>query len=400
MIRNARYLRWLTLLISLAVEAAAFWYGGPPSDPQRSILGSIALKAASPVSWIWVGWAAFTLAWLIPEFVHFLYANGRRSSRLVDKGSGDELVYDTGLHWLVLLRDIHTGESIDGDEDELRQPLFVKDKQRSYTWFAVWVPVAVAAVTMLFFVGWAAWLVSAFPEQIPAWSRSARAFIEARLVGGLSFLAPPAESIVTVALQSLASLQEFGRANAGRAFLWLAGLWIALRMIGRAFRSVPVVSPLLRFVRWLTVLAAVFLLASLFDWLAPLYSTLPNNGLAAVGFIPLTYASIYYVWHVALWSSWRYAIIRDTKSHDASLVIVGGIFNFLKREFQIERIVDTRISQPWWKRLVGVGNLEIIEVGAGDSADFIMHIAGPNRLDRAIKDCIRTRRRRAAGINE
>jgi hypothetical protein len=398
-LRSGRYLRWLTLLVSLVVECAAFWIGGPPADPQAGLGAAIALKAADPQSWIWVGWAAFTLAWLFPEIVYFLYADGRRSRRLLDKAGNDELVYDTGLHWLVLLRDIHTGRSIDGDEDELREPLFAKGAP-SFTWFAVWIPIAMATVTMLFFLGWIASLTATFPGKLLAWSAAARSFVEPHL-SGLGFVARSVDFLLTELPQWLAALYVLARGNTVAAFAWLAGIWIAARFLGNLLKRVPLASPTFRLIRRLTFIATLFVLMSLFDWLSPAYSVLPDNGLAAVGFIPLTFASIFYVWHVASWSSWRYAIIRDTKSHDATLIMLGGVFNFLKREFQTERIVDTRLHQQWWERMLGVGNLEIIQVGGGAGEnDEIKYIAGPNRLDRALKECIRTRRRRAAGITE
>jgi len=88
-------------------------------------------------------------------------------------------------------------------------------------------------------------------------------------------------------------------------------------------------------------------------------------------------------------------VFIDKASGDATLIIVGGIFNFEKREFDLNRITETRIHQTWWQRLFGIGNLEIVEIG-GARTDFIKHISGPNRLDRAIKGVVRLHRHRHA----
>lgn len=394
-------MRWLTLLISLLIESAVFWFGGPPADPTLSFVGNVALKASHPTSWVWVGWAALTLAWFFVELAQYFYTDGRRTRRLLAKDGSEELTYDTGLHWLVLLRDIYIGQSIDGDADEINQPIFVDGRRPSFTFFAVWIPIAIAFLTMLFFIGWVAWLVAAFPEQITGWSDSARAFIDSRLVGGMEFLAGPADWVVTEIPRALVSLQQFERANSLSTFFWLTVAWVVARIAGGFLKLLPLAAPIFRTIRWLIVLAAMFLVASLFGWLAPLYAYLPNGGLAAVGFIPMTFASPFITWHVALWASWRYAITRDTESHDATLYIVGGLFNSYKREFQVERVVETRINQRWWERLLGVGNLDIVQIGgAAEGTDEFKHIAGPNIFDRAIKESIRARRRRAARITD
>jgi len=122
---------------------------------------------------------------------------------------------------------------------------------------------------------------------------------------------------------------------------------------------------LLRLCRWTLYLAALLALTAtpLFDWVTPVYTFLPNNGPVAMAFFPLNIASMFLAVHIALWSSWRYGIVQVTKSRDAGLTIVGGILNFVKREFHLERIVETRIHQTLFERVLGVADLEIVEIG-------------------------------------
>lgn len=382
LLRSARLFRWFVLLISLTIEAIAFWFGGPLGDPSAGFTANLLVKAQSASSWIWVGWVAFTLAWLFPEIAHALYSNGRRARGLLASDGGEELVYDTGLHWLVLLRDIRTGRVGDGDEEELAAPLFPKGPP-SFTWYAVWAPVALATASMLFLIGWVAWLVATFPAQFAGWSDGVRSFVSERL-GGFAGVAAPIDALIMALPGWLAALNAFVAENRLNAILLLGGAWIAANWLRSAVKGVPLAGTILRLVGVVAMLATLYAVVTSFHWLTPLYAVLPNNGIAAVGFIPLTFASVFYVWHVALWSSWRYAIIRDRKSHDAALVIVGGIFDFDKREYQIERIVDSRIHQAWWERLLGVGNIEVIEVG-GKGSEFIRHTwvriasTGPSR---------------------
>jgi hypothetical protein len=128
MLASARFFRWLTLLVSLAIEAFAFWYGGPQGDPQASLLSNLTLKAESAGSWAWLGWVSFSLTWLCLELAHYPFANGRRIRSFVSKD--ERLLYETGLHWLVLIRDIRTGELNDGNEREVNEDLFPTEGYR------------------------------------------------------------------------------------------------------------------------------------------------------------------------------------------------------------------------------------------------------------------------------
>src|SRR5262245_60104450 len=109
---DPRFLRWLALFVSLTIEAAAFWFGGPPSDPNLSFAGNLLLKADSAGSWTWLGWVSFSLLWLWVELVRLPFLGPRRLRRYAHHN--EDLQYYTGLHWLVLLRDIRTGEINDG----------------------------------------------------------------------------------------------------------------------------------------------------------------------------------------------------------------------------------------------------------------------------------------------
>ncbi len=392
---DPRVLRWLALIVSLAIEAAAFWFGGAPGDPNASFLSNIVLKAGSAGAWTWLGWVSFSLTWLWLELARLPFINARRIRGYGDVG--EELLHETGLHWLVLLRDIRTGEINDGNERELNEELYPPHgSHRAFTWYVVWWPIALAFVTTLFFIGWIGWVVRSFPETFTSWCASARDFIHAHVTSDLSFLATMGDDFFSALPGWLSGFVAAARDNTLPFFAILAALWLVLRLAGSAFSNIYLLSWFIRIARWLTVVAIVMAIVSTqaFDWLIPVYSFLPNNGPVAMLYFPLNFASMLLVLHVALWSSWRYGVFVNRKSGDATLIIVGGIFNFEKREFDLQRIVETRLHQSWYQRLVGVGNLEIVEIG-GARSDFIRHIAGPNALDRAIKRAIRHKRQHA-----
>ena len=393
---DPRFVRWMALTVSLAVEAAAFWFGGPQSDPSASFAANLAMKAESAGSWTWLGWVSFSLTWLWIELARLPFANSRRIRRYAS--ANEELRYETGLHWLVLLRDIRTGEINDGNERELNEELFLNGaRSRSMTWYVVWLPIWLAALTTAFFIGWAAYAVRNFPDTFGGWCASALSYIQIHVTGTAGVFAEFAVTFFTSLPGWLATLVAAGRAETWPLLYVLFATWLVLVYAARLFARVPLLPLAARFVRWFLVLAMtlVFVSAPWFDWMGWVYTTLPNNGPVAMAYFPLNFASALLVLHVALWSSWRYGVFIDKATGDATLIIVGGIFNFEKREFDLNRITETRLHQSWWQRLFGIGNLEIVEIG-GSRTDFIKHIAGPNRLDRAIKAVVRLHQRRHA----
>lgn len=389
---DPRFLRWLALAASLTIEATAFWFGGPPSDPTQSFASNLLLKAESAGSWTWLGWVSFSLTWLWVELVRLPFLGSRRVRKYAH--DNEDLQYVTGLHWLVLLRDVHTGEINDGDDEELNEELFPRTGARSATWYIVWLPIWLALFTTLFFVGLAANAVRNFPGAFADWCSSALAYLHTDVTGASGPFAALATMFFSWLPIVVADLVAAGRANTWPLLAVLAAAWLVVVYAARAFAWVPLFRLAARIARWLLILAMmlVFVSAPWFDWMDWLYTYLPNNGPVAMAYFPLNFASALLVLHVALWSSWRYGVFIDRETGDATLIVVGGIFNFEKREFDLNRITETRIHQRWWQRLLGVGNLEIVEVG-GARTDFIKHIAGPNRLDRAIKSVVRLRKR-------
>lgn len=398
MLKRARHFRWVTLIISLIIEALAFWYGGPPSDPGAALSANLLVKLASPAAWMWVGWASLTLAWMWAELAHLVYSNGRRVNRLLDKEDGEELVYETGLHWLVLLRNIRTGKLNDGNAEDLGEALFAARAKKSFAWYIVWAPVWLAALTIVYFVGWLASLAASFSGKLSAWAAAAQSFADAHLAGGLAFLSAPADALIAALPDRLERFYGLARAETLTTFAWLLALWAAFMVLERFLKRVAPLNLLMRLGGWTTIAAMLFALFATrwFDWLSPLYAFVPEKGPLAMGFFPLTFASAYYVPHILLWSSWRYAIVRDSKTRDSSLMIIGGVLNFDKREFNLQRLVDTHIHQEWWQRLCNVGSIELIETGGG-KPEIIWHVDNPNRLDLEIKRAIKENRRHSGG---
>ena len=401
MFKRARYLRWLALLISVVVEATAFWFGGPQGDPQAGLLANIITKMNSASAWTWVGWASLSMAWLWTELAFVFYSNGRRVRGLLSRNSHEELIYETGVHWLVLLRDIRLNQLNDGSKAKLEEELLSKNAKRSFAWHAVLWPMLLAIVTLVYFAGWVAWFVSTFPEKLVSLSTYLQSAIHQYTPDALGFLVGPLDSLALAAPLWLEEFYNMARNNTLPTFALLAGIWIAFLAAGRVFRNITILAPVLRFGGGLTLLAMMLALfaTSWFDWLTNVYSLFPHHGVVAMGFFPLTLTSAFLFPHILFWSSWRYAIIRDTESQDATLITLGGVLNSLQQRINLQRIVDTDIFQLWWQRIVDVGDVELKEMG-GAEPEKVRHVSGPHRLLDEIRNAIREGRKNSRSVSE
>ncbi|GJL92987.1 MAG: hypothetical protein DHS20C04_26460 [Hyphococcus sp.] len=388
------------MLISLAVEAGAFWFGGPASDPGSGFLQNAAAKMHSVSSWGWAGLASLSMAWLWAELASVFYANGRRIKTLLKRSGVEKLVYDTGVHWLVLLRDIRLNQLNDGEKNRLEQELFTKDAPRSFAWHAIWQPIRLALATIIYFVGWLAWTIGTIPEKIVVWSAATHASLETHAAGSFAFLMAPLDAAVLSLPNWLDAAYTIAREQPVLTLALIAGAWFVLSTASRQFANTAAAG-VLRLGAWTAFLTGVFaaFATPLFDWLAPIYAAFPHHGLAAVGFIPLTLASAFYFPHLLFWSSWRYAIIRDVESHDATLVTVGGVFNDLQQRVNLQRIVDTDIFQKWWQRIFDIGDIELKDMGGGEPAK-VRYVARPHKLLEEIRNAIRESRRHASSSSE
>ncbi len=390
MFKRARYFRWVILLVTLIVEGAAFWFGGPQSGLDSTLTQSIILKLNHPMSWTWVGWASLSMAWLWAELAFSFYSDGRRTRALLRHNSHEKLVYDTGVHWLVLLRDIHLNQLSDGEKTRLEETIFPKGVKRSFAWHAIWQPVVLAALTLLYFVGWAAWSIRSVPESAQSWSSALQSIIQPMVEGPFSLIAGPLEQFVVALPQWLETYYATTRGNALLTLGVIIGAWFLLRLAARVTHKIPAIPVLFRYGARLAVLAGIFsvLATHWFDWLSPAYSLIPHHGLMAVGFLPLTLASAFYFPHILFWSSWRYAIVRDTETFEATLITLGGVFNSLQQRINLQRIVDTDIQQWWWQRVFDIGDVELKQMG-GSEPERIRHIFGPHRMLDEIRNAIR-----------
>ena len=390
MFKRARYFRWGLLLITLMVEALAFWFGGPQSAPDSTLNQSIILKLGHPMSWTWVGWVSLSMAWLWAELAFSFYSNGRRTRALLKRSQHEKLVYDTGVHWLVLLRDIHINQLCDGEKDRLEASLFPTGVKRSFAWHAIWWPIAMAGVTLLYFIGWAAWSIRSVPQSAENWSSRLQSVTDAMIESPFAFIVEPLERFIVSFPQWLEGYYGLARENTLVTLGVIIGAWFILRMAARLTNNLPALPVLLRYGARFAILAGVFsvLATRWFDWLSPVYSLIPHHGVVALGFLPLTLASAFYFPHILFWSSWRYAIIRDTETFDATLITLGGVFNSLQQRINLQRIVDTDIRQWWWQRVFDIGDIELKEMGGGE-AERIRHIFGPHRMLDEIRNAIR-----------
>lgn len=390
MFKKARYLRWGVLLATLFVEILAFWIGGPAGSPNSSFSETLVKKLMHPMSWTWVGWASLSMAWLWAEVAFLFYANGRRIRALLRRSRHEELVFDTGVHWLVLLRDIHISRLNDGDKPKLEEGLFVKDRKRSFAWHAIWLPVILAALTMVYFVGWLAWAIRNIPAFAETLTANAGSSLPADAGGAIAFLQETSQAIVQQLLAGSAALHEASRNAPLTTLAIIFSVWFTLTTLARISKSQALFSNVFALASQISSAVLIFSLFSTqwFDWLSPLYAFIPNHGLAAIGFIPLTLASAFYFPHILFWSSWRYAVVRDTETHDATLILLGGVLNSLQHRINLQRVVDTDIFQLWWERILNVGDIELKEMGGGEP-EKIRHIFGPHQLLDHIREAIR-----------
>jgi len=100
---DPRLIRWLALFASLAIEGAAFWFGGPSSDPNQGFASNLVMKArARRRGLAWMGVVLADMA--VARVGRACPSQARAASAVMPDERRAE--YETGLHWLVLLRDI------------------------------------------------------------------------------------------------------------------------------------------------------------------------------------------------------------------------------------------------------------------------------------------------------
>jgi len=390
MFKRARYFRWVILLLTVLVEVMAFWYGGPQTEQTLEFSEAVLRKLQHPSSWIWVGWASLSMAWLWAELAFIFYPNGRRTRALLRRSNHEKLVYDTGVHWLVLLRSIHLNQLNDGEKERLEAGLFPKDVRHSFAWHAIWWPVLLALLTSIYFLGWTAWSLKQIPDAVKVWSANSQGWIQERFDAPLAFVGMPLEQLTVFALKSLQGLHGLALQYPLATIGAIIGIWWVFRTFARLTSGLSIVGFLFNMLSRISMVAGVFALFSThwFDWLSPIYNLFPQHGLAAMGYFPLTLASAFYFPHILFWSSWRYAIIRDTETYDATLMTLGGVFNSLQQRINLQRIVDTDIFQHWWQRLLNVGDIELKEMGGGEP-ERVRHVYGPQVLLEEIRNAIR-----------
>jgi len=401
MLKRARYFRWGILFASILVEFLAFWIGGPQIAPAQSFSEALFVKLQHPESWAWAGWASLSMAWLWAELSMIFYSNGQRTRALMRRSAHETMIFDTGVHWLVLLREIRLNRLNDGQKESLEESLFARGAKRSFAWHAIWWPILLAAITFLYFVGWVAWSLRNVTHAAQQWSLDIHEKVGALLIG-------PFEGVATILANILGAipflLEQFHLFAREESFITLgviAAIWFFLRVLIRLFDKMPLAGGFFHVIARLTLVIGVFAIIAtpLFDWLSFVYSAIPHHGVMAVGFIPLTLASAFYFPHLLFWSSWRYAIIRDTETLDATLLTLGGVFNSLQQRINLQRIVDTDIYQHWWQRVFDVGDIALKEMGGGE-AEVIRHIAGPHRLLDEIRSAIREGKKRSGQRSE
>src|SRR5262249_11318753 len=225
---------WGALFVVLAVEALEFLF----IDPTNRF---------GARTWTWMGWTAFTFFWLFLELSLLFHNQGRIRRELV---LNEQEKYQTGMHWIVLLRNIRNHRS---------------------AWYGIWIPVWIAIPVFLFLAGWLVRLVASFPRVLVSGFADARAFIDPPL----NFSAPLPDPVLAALPLWLDRGREIARDNALLAFAWLIGTWLVLRALRYALMRVRLrrLSQVPQIASWIPVVLTVFALLSTraFDWLVPFY---------------------------------------------------------------------------------------------------------------------------------
>ncbi len=362
MFKAWKYVRWFALLIALCVEGLAFWFGHS---------GTLLDKLTSASSWTLTGFTALTVTWFFLEVSLHLFRNGRRVRR--ELMEDERIVHETGLHWLVLKRNIY---------------------QHPAAWRFIYIPLWCAIITTLYFVGYAAWIVASFPADVSAWAQASQESL-GHLSGVWAIFATPLVWILGVLPESLRFVQAIAFEHIWLALGVVFAAWYVLHHVQKFVRWFHLPHVLVRpahWMQWGLLLLAIFIVATQgLAWLTPIYTFLPHQGPVAMGYFPLTFSLPFFIPHIAEWRSKRFALFQDATSFSAALLICNGIFDYDRERISLQRIVDTKVHQKWWKRLVRAGDITLIETGGGKEGELLEDIWGPRELDNKIYACIHAR---------
>lgn len=382
LLESWKSLRWLLLFLSVGAWLLVFFL----FDPTHQF--GIAFMRAN--------WCPFFYAWAALEAAMHFFRNNGRIKKKVKRRANQVIVFITGLHPFVLGNRFRTHHDVLEDADR-RGVLPPKNTGRlPFKWYAIWVPFWLGTATLLYYIGFVMSVVATSPTTLPIALEPVRAFFSASLVGPwVNWLASPIDAVLVAIPNLLLWAHGLVRENPLLVFETLGITWVAFYIIGRFTRTrLHVLATTARIVRWSTVLVTFFAVLStpFFDWLAPMYSFLPSwgvsNGWMSAGFLPLTISPMFFFPDTVDWASYRIVLIRNTKSFNASLLVVWGVLVKGEDDLSLERVVNKGFFLSIFQRIFRIGDVKVLETGGGEDGRVIRSVWDPEALSDAIKDCI------------
>lgn len=114
-------------------------------------------------------------------------------------------------------------------------------------------------------------------------------------------------------------------------------------------------------------------------------------------------AFLFFFWLVvpAFWALWRYLQVQTTKYHLSTqrLSIRTGVFNVRSVDIEHYRIKDHSLEQPFFLRIVGLGNVEIITSDLTDQHITLRAIEKPDEIREHLRKSVEAVRD-AKGVRE
>lgn len=102
-----------------------------------------------------------------------------------------------------------------------------------------------------------------------------------------------------------------------------------------------------------------------------------------------------------IWMLWKYLLIRTWRIQitDKRIIESKGVFSTTTDELELYRVKDIRLSQPFWLRLVGLSNIELITSDKSDAYLIVPAIRNGKSIREELRTAVEQRRSRK-GVKE
>lgn len=91
---------------------------------------------------------------------------------------------------------------------------------------------------------------------------------------------------------------------------------------------------------------------------------------------------------------WNYLVVRNTRYEVSTerLKIFAGVLNRNINDLELYRVKDTRLYEPWYYRMVGLGKIIVLTSDLSNPIIVIKAIPKANETRELIRDCVEKRR--------